>query len=269
MRPPEQQGTEPLHLPEDDLVLLALGEDAGAQAAAHVASCGTCAAELAAWRRVVRTGRGAEAQPVAPPPGTWEAIAAQTGLAPQAPAPSPPHPAEPDHVGPTEPADERPAAPVVPLPAPRSPRGRRWLPVAAALLVGIAGGLSAGLALDGREAGGNDPAPATVAQAELEPLAGTGTGSARVLAVGDHRELAVDVSDLPDPGTGFYEAWLLSADGGLVSLGAVVGSAARVPLPAGVDLERFAVVDVSREPLDGDPGHSSDSVLRGTLSIEG
>jgi hypothetical protein len=39
-----------------------------------------------------------------------------------------------------------------------------------------------------------------------------------------------------------------------------------VTLPADLDLGRFDVVDVSREPLDGNPGHSSDSVLRGTLT---
>ncbi|GAB7190863.1 hypothetical protein NUM3379_15700 [Kineococcus sp. NUM-3379] len=279
MRPPERDAPS-LHVPEDDLVLLALGEDAGPGAAAHVTSCGSCAAELDAWRRVVRAGRGAEPVPVPPPAGTWEAIAAQTGTsweaaADPAPAEAAPPVAPADEAPPVAPADEAtsaapgPGGRVVAFPAPRTAGRRRWLPVAAALLAGLAGGLGAGLALGGRTPERDAPGPVALARADLAPLARAGAGSARVLAVGDHRELAVDVRDLPDPDGGFYEVWLLSPEGGLVSLGAVVGPSARVPLPAGVDLERFAVVDVSREPLDGDPGHSSDSVLRGTLTLEG
>ena len=37
-------------------------------------------------------------------------------------------------------------------------------------------------------------------------------------------------------------------------------------LPAQVDVGEFPVVDVSIEPADGDPAHSGDSVVRGTLS---
>jgi hypothetical protein len=38
-------------------------------------------------------------------------------------------------------------------------------------------------------------------------------------------------------------------------------------IPDGLDLAEFPVVDVSREPLDGDPAHSSDSISRGTLEL--
>jgi hypothetical protein len=36
-------------------------------------------------------------------------------------------------------------------------------------------------------------------------------------------------------------------------------------LPPGLDPEQFPIVDVSVEPLDGDPAHSGDSRLRGQL----
>ena len=36
-------------------------------------------------------------------------------------------------------------------------------------------------------------------------------------------------------------------------------------VPAGVNLTDYPVVDVSLEPLDGNPAHSGTSVLRGTL----
>ena len=43
------------------------------------------------------------------------------------------------------------------------------------------------------------------------------------------------------------------------------GEKAVLPLPAGVSLADYPVVDISAEPYDGDPTHSTDSVVRGTL----
>jgi hypothetical protein len=37
-------------------------------------------------------------------------------------------------------------------------------------------------------------------------------------------------------------------------------------VPGGIDYRNFPIVDVSVEPPDGDPTHSGDSILRGTLS---
>ena len=36
-------------------------------------------------------------------------------------------------------------------------------------------------------------------------------------------------------------------------------------MPPGVSMTDFPVVDVSLEPSDGDPGHSHNSLVRGTL----
>ena len=63
----------------------------------------------------------------------------------------------------------------------------------------------------------------------------------------------------------FYEVWLLRSPTELVSVGTFrvdERGRARVSFPVGVDPGRFPVVDVSREPADGDPRHSSVSVLR-------
>ena len=37
-------------------------------------------------------------------------------------------------------------------------------------------------------------------------------------------------------------------------------------LPAGLDLSEYPIVDVSDEPVDGNPAHSSVSIVRGTLA---
>ncbi len=61
--------------------------------------------------------------------------------------------------------------------------------------------------------------------------------------------------------------WLLGDDGELVSLGSTrvgaSGAATLEDVQLPVDPGSFRFLDVSREPSDGDPGHSSDSVLRG------
>lgn len=118
-----------------------------------------------------------------------------------------------------------------------------------------------------------------VAKAALAPLPGDegagapgvgspATGVAEVALSGAQESLTVSTQDLAQP-LGFYEVWLLDVQsGGMISLGTVPGGSheTRLPLPTGVDLQVFRAVDISDEPLDGQPGHSSVSVLRGTLS---
>lgn len=53
----------------------------------------------------------------------------------------------------------------------------------------------------------------------------------------------------------------------MVPLGVVRPGTQTVALPAALDLARFPLVDVSVEPLDGDPTHSGVSVARGELDI--
>jgi hypothetical protein len=38
-------------------------------------------------------------------------------------------------------------------------------------------------------------------------------------------------------------------------------------LPENLDVGEFPVVDVSNEPIDGDPTHSGDSIVRGVLEV--
>ena len=52
----------------------------------------------------------------------------------------------------------------------------------------------------------------------------------------------------------------------LISLGVLDSRhSGTFPVPADVDVASYPFVDVSLEPLDGNPAHSSDSVVRGTL----
>jgi hypothetical protein len=245
------------------LALRALGAPAGDPADdAHLSACPRCQTALDELRGIVRTARsaGPADRPTAPPPEVWDRIVATLG---------------PDLRRAT-------AAPtVVPL------RGRARLrraitrpgPLAAAAgVVGLLAGVAATLLLGPEGSAPASPtagAPVVVAEARLAGLpapdgtgpGGTGSvgGTAHVQGTGATRTLVVDVEDLPG-GDGYHEVWLLDRSASrLVSLGVLAGEQGRFRLPAGLDLTRFPVVDVSVEPYDGDPAHSADSVMRGTL----
>ena len=114
---------------------------------------------------------------------------------------------------------------------------------------------------------GDDPRP--VAAADLQPFGDADVDAVEgdfVLADGSAR-LRLDLSSLPAAEDAFYEVWLLDAEQGrLVSLGPVRDDNTYA-LPAGTPVDAFPLVDVSVEPLDGDPTHSGDSVLRGPVQV--
>ncbi|SNS87413.1 Anti-sigma-K factor rskA [Geodermatophilus saharensis] len=260
------------HCTPEELALAALREPLPDDAAAHLAGCASCTGEVSRLRRAVDVLAVPEladpGPPVAPPPALWAGIAAATGVA-TAPRPgvvaasAPPADPVPDvPPAPLVPAarpEPGPVAPVVPL---RPRRSRLLLAAAAALVVGL--GIGAGaVALSGRDDDG-----VAVAEAVLDPLEDSGaSGSAAVVEREDGTrvlrvELAADA-----PPEGYYEAWLLTESvTGLVPLGVVRPGTEDFQLPAGLDLGEYPVVDVSVEPLDGDPAHSGLSVARGQLS---
>nr|WP_243850432.1 anti-sigma factor [Modestobacter marinus] len=251
--------------------MAALGEQPPPECAAHLTDCAECEQEVASLRRSVEVlavpALAAPTQAVAPPPQVWAAIAAATGVAasprpalveaggsPDVPVPAPS--AEETH------ASRSAGATVVQFPA-RSARrpAARWLPLAAAVLVGgLIGAGAVAVTQDG-------PEGTVLAQAGLDPLPEQiASGTAEVRESGGTRELQVDL-DVPALDDGYYEVWLLQSDAQrMVPVGVVQRGATVLPLPDGLDLSAYPLVDVSVEPLDGDPTHSGVSVVRGQLS---
>lgn len=139
----------------------------------------------------------------------------------------------------------------------------RWMPIAA---MGAAAAALVAVVFVAVGPPSADPAP--VAAASLEPLGEVSVDPVTaqfVVADGSHR-LQVDLSALPDAPDGFYELWLLDPeDGRMVSLGPARPDGAYA-LPDGVAVDDYPAVDVSVEPHDGDPTHSGDSVLRGSVT---
>jgi hypothetical protein len=270
------------HCDDDELALVALGERPSPVAAQHLSACARCRSEVESFGRAVAAGRpGTVPGPdIAPPPAVWDAVAIATGVTVRPRLPdasalpiSPPTAGRPDVPDVPDVLGAGGGAPATvtrlrPREGDRGRRGRRgWLPMAAvaasALVVGgIAG--SVGTSLLGEESA---PAVQVVARTTLGPLPAdpAARGTAVVVDTSGTRRLEVDVSDLSRT-NGFYEVWLIDASvKKMVPIGILTGTTGDFAIPAGLDLTQYPVVDISAEPLDGNPAHSGKSHLRGVI----
>lgn len=226
------------HCDPEDLALIALGEVTSPHDMEHLQACPQCQAEMESLRHVVAVGRDRVAL-TEPPARVWQGIQAE--LSP--------------NVSTMEQARKKRGIP-------------GWtLAVAAAVGAILGGSVVAGV-------GSSDsPSEQIVASAQLTPLPdgpdpGT-TATAALNRTDGTYTVTVEASDLPGP-EGFYEVWLLDEENaGLIALGSLSPgeTSATFPVPEGISLDRFRAVDISDEPLDGDPTHSTVTVLRGTLDI--
>jgi hypothetical protein len=232
------------HCTPEQLALAALREPLPADDTAHLEGCAECRAEVASLQRAVDLLAVPEfvpfGAPVPPPASVWAAIASATGV-----------PAEPEG-GPA-------VATVVPL---RPRRSRVLLLTAAAAVAGAVIGAGAVAVLNA----GNDDGT-SIAAADLDPLEDNdASGTARVVERPDGTQMLEIQLEAPEPSDGYYEVWLLKPDvSGLVPVGVTQAGTTEFEIPPGLDLDEYPVVDVSVEPLDGDPSHSGVSIARGML----
>lgn len=99
----------------------------------------------------------------------------------------------------------------------------------------------------------------------------TGGGRVELITVDEEPELKVDLVETTAVAGTFLEIWLVESDRSVAdaagqSLGPVRDEGRHI-LPKGVDLDRFATVLVTAEPLDGGPDRSGDVVYRATLDV--
>jgi hypothetical protein len=183
-----------------------------------------------------------------------------------------------------KPPRERPAAPREPL-SPEAAaivRRRRIIAGAAAGVLALLFVLlvwPVGL-LGGSDDSGDEGDSASNGQTELigqvvlRPVQGGGAnrrrhaGLAIVTERGDSFELAIEARLPPTGQNEAYEVWLYNSSDDAVTLGAQITDrqgafAGRAELPE--DYESYTFLDVSREPVDEDAGHSGDSVLRARI----
>lgn len=238
------------HLDQDDVALRALGESLGSDSEAHLLDCAECSEAVAQLQRVVLAAPRSAApdwQPSVPSPQLWARISDELDLG----------------------ATERPQVSSI-------KRQRRWTTstMLAASFIGVIAG--AALALGGAilisGPAPNEPiaapTPQVLEKTVLAPLPDhTGSGRAEIVQTSRGSELIVDVDDMTK-GDGFYEVWLINPKTkAMVGLGSLNGQSGRFPIPEGLDVSQYSLVDVSIEPFDGDPTHSGDSVVRGELAV--
>lgn len=253
---------------DDELLAQWAFEQAEPDAAAteHLRSCPACAASLAELRELVVAADNLP-RLESPPAEVWQRVTAELGIAPEG-APSSPQSggaggasagpggadgAPAGSAGSADPVDS--AAPVG-----RGGVSRRLVALAAgvAVVVGIGIGVGGTLLLGSED----EPAPQAVVQ--LNALDGK-TGSGTASLVRDGRQLKVSASGLA-ASSGFYEVWLINEDGKrMVSLGVLAGEDGTFQIPGDLPAQGYRIVDVSLEPDDGNPVHSLDSIIRGTL----
>ena len=240
------------HLDPDRLADLALGNDeplTGAEEE-HLDGCAECRDELAQLSRIAELSRHPEELAQVPADAIWQSIQGQ--LASQAPAPARTEVA-------AQPPPSPPAASELPR---RTPRPRSWLLVAAAAVVGLIIGVGV------TTVAVRDRVEVTSSTA-LEALPGqTGQGTAELVSDRGRGELRVQI-DAPLTPDRYREVWLINTDGQrMYPLGVLPDDGkATYPLPPALagQLQGFNIVDVSIEPYDGNPAHSRESQVRGTL----
>lgn len=246
------------HLDPEQLALIALGEPLeDHEQTEHLASCPACAGEVSEMIRVTAIARSTidDGELEAPPERVWARIADELLLEPPAPTATPPL------------SDIAPAQPDAAASPPRRPRRAGWRTawVLAASLAGIAVvGAGTWGVVNVRMA------PTSIATAALDPFPDhpDSVGSAAVERDRDGARFLTVSLDRADEPDSYREVWLIRNDGqALVSLGVLTGETGRFDIPSGIDLADYDLVDISFEPLDGDPAHSGDSIVRGQLTF--
>lgn len=185
--------------------------------------------------------------------------------------------------GPAEPAPTRKAAAARGELSPQAEaivRRRRALGIAAigALLLFVLLVWPVGLLTGGDDDGGDGQRASNgteiVGQVVLRPVAGSDAGAddagiAIITRRGDKLEMALQAQVPPTKRNQAYEVWLYNSASDARSLGAQVTDqqgvfAGKATLPA--DYRSYRSIDISRETVDRDQGHSGTSVLRARTS---
>jgi hypothetical protein len=273
------------HLDPEVAALAALGEPiVDVDMAHHVASCESCQHEVEAFQMTVMVARSAigEHELLTPPARVWQRLHAELGLG--ADVHLAPNAAVAVMVSASGEALAEPAAVSGPAPAPTHVVVTRDAPVtrldarrerrgsARRLAVAITASAAAAAIITGGALwwATGEPGGATqvIASAQLAALPDwSGSSGQASVAEGANGERVVTVSlDAIADDDVVREVWLLTENvDGLISLGWLTGAEGEFVVPASVDLTKFSVVDISAEPLDGDPTHSGDSIVRGSL----
>ncbi|WP_106816688.1 anti-sigma factor [Microbacterium timonense] len=260
------------HLDPERLALIAIGEELTDAEQEHLATCDACTIELAELEHTVAVGRSTVTlgELETPPERVWDRIvedvrsqpAAEAGLHPSAEG-------QPQEVDASDAENVSPTATSGRVNVGHQPKRRR-MRRGGRMLLALAASVAVVLAVVGVWNIVRPPQAVEIASAILDafPAHPDAGGTAQVTELADgERTLTVTLDD-SEVGDGFREVWLITADASdLVSLGELDGKKGTFVVPADVDLRDYVLVDVSQEPMDGNPAHSGDSIVRGQLNF--
>lgn len=260
-----------MHTNPEVLALVALGERdaASAEELDHISHCATCGREVSDLGHLSQVGRTISDHFTleTPSPEVWDRIRAQLGfdgdfssdLLPPSGSPSFP----PLTVVRT--ADDEPDATPERLDAPRVERRR-------VLSLGLAAGLALVAGVGGTLAWQRvTAAPDTVissAPLQALPAWSGATGEATLEQDPAGNKVLVVTMVTPRPVDGIQQVWLADATAtSMTPLGPLSQPEQRFVLPKDLDVNRFPLVDISVQQPGGNPQHSGDSIVRGTLPV--
>lgn len=258
------------HLDPDKIALLALGEPvASDEERAHIARCPECSADVAEMAHAAAVARStmAEDELETPSGDVWNRIHSELALSAGVRADplesTPAH--EPDITAPSAESGTTSVERHRPASAARRRRVPRivWT-LAASLVLFTAVGSVTWVAIS------TALTPKPVASATLDAFRDhpRAAGTAEVDEDNDGARTLTVTLDGAATSDDYREVWLIRNDGeALVSLGILEKSTGQFSIPSGLDLDEYGLVDISFEPVDGDPAHSGDSIVRGELRI--
>ena len=240
-----------VHADLDDLAALVIEpDDVPGPVRQHVLTCPSCSATVEALTGTRRSA-GAEAL-----------VAPSAALRPRVMAEALSRPAD-------VAADEVPPDAPVPLANHRRRGVPLWLAAVAAAAALVAGLGFGRLSVGTPEAAPVEPEPtgAVLAATSLTALdSDAPRGNAEAVNHGGVVTVSVEATSLGDD-PGFHEVWLINVDGKrMVALGILArGDDGTFDVPRRLIDEGYRIVDISVEPVDGDPTHSGVSLARGEL----
>ena len=140
-------------------------------------------------------------------------------------------------------------------------RWKLWVPAAAALLLAAILGLGLLQSIIS-----DSPDGVPLSATALAPGA---SGELRGEKIGENIQFELDVRGLPElPKGEYYEMWYAKENGERISCGtfrAQPGGKTTVNLTAPVNATSYPIIEVTREPDNGDPGTSGKEILVGDL----
>ena len=263
-----------MHTNPEVLALVALGERdaASAEELDHIARCAACGQEVTDLGHLSQVGRTISDHFTleTPSPEVWDRIRAQLGFDADFSS---------DLLPPTE-ASALPPLTLVRTTDPEPTSGperqdraeqprlarRRVLSLALAAVLALLAGVGGTLAWQQLRPGAETVISAVPLNA-LPAWSGAG-GEATLEQDADGRRWLVVKITTGRPVDGVQQVWLMNRDASAMTpVGLMARDDERFPVPNGIDVSRYPVVDVSDEEPGGAPTHSGNSIVRGTLAV--